>query len=402
MKLVSWNVNSLRALDKRLAETSYRSLNELFKKLDADIYCFQETKMTETMLDYSLATIEGYESYWSFTKGNKGYSGVVTYCRVAPLHAHEGFGVSEFDQEGRCVMTDHGSFILFNLYFPNSGSGDDRMKYKVAFHEAFQSEVEKLLHQGRNIIVTGDVNIAHTELDVWHPAKFMAKQSAGCSTRERNWIDRFLKCGFKDAYRELHPNDKVFSWWDQRNVRARICNEGWRIDYFFVSSSFFDQVVESDILTKVVGSDHCPITLLLKEQPPLPIHDLPPNTGRLRAPLPTPSTNSQLSLLKFFPGKTSTATEPAQTDDSICEPQPQCSMSAATPQETSLPASTLTASVAPPSSTAPISARKRPRPSEMSRDKKPNKRFKQQTPADGKRSIASFFKASESDKQPQQ
>eukprot|EP00743_Colponemidia_sp_Colp-15_P005702 GILK01006130.1.p1 GENE.GILK01006130.1~~GILK01006130.1.p1 ORF type:complete len:430 (+),score=47.73 GILK01006130.1:191-1291(+) len=361
--------------------------------------------MTESMLDYTLATIEGYESYWSFTKGNKGYSGVVTYCRVAPLHAQEGFGVSEFDQEGRCVMTDHGSFVLFNVYFPNSGAGDDRMKYKVAFHEAFQAEVEKLLHQGRNVIVTGDVNIAHSELDVWHPAKFMAKQSAGCSTQERNWIDQFLECGFKDAYRELHPNDKVFSWWDQRNVRARICNEGWRIDYFFVSSSFFGQVVESDILTKIVGSDHCPITLVLKEQPPLPPHDLPPNTGRLRAPLPIPTTNSQLSLLKFFPGKTSTATESAQPVHSSCEPQSSSSMSAATPQETSLPISPLTAPPVPPPLPPPLpslaaatSTQKRPRPSEMSKDKRSNKRLKQ-TPVNGERSIASFFKSPQSDKQ---
>jgi len=198
----------------------------------------------------------------------QGYSGVVTYCKEkwSPVTAEAGIGIKRFDDEGRIMMTDHTSFVLFNCYMPNSGQGADRMTYKLDMHASFVSRCRALIASGRNVIVVGDINIAHTEKDIWN-----AKLSGpGVTKEERDWMDEFTE-SFVDTFRQLHPLDIKYTWWETR-TNAREGNAGWRIDYCFCNKSFAEtNLVDCKILSRIKGSDHCPVVLTIKPQsPPLP------------------------------------------------------------------------------------------------------------------------------------
>jgi exodeoxyribonuclease-3 len=185
-----------------------------------------------------------------------------------------------FNDEGRCIMTDHGSFVLFNIYFPNAGTGDDRLAYKMKFYEAFREHCQQLKITGKRIIVTGDVNTAHKEIDLWN-AKFY-KDFTGFLPQERAWIDSFLSDGFVDAYRHFYPDKaNAYTFWDMRTMK-RPANQGWRIDYFFVTKDLMESVERCEIFPEVMGSDHCPICLDLNLSDQRSDFSTPDNAGNLR------------------------------------------------------------------------------------------------------------------------
>jgi len=269
MRIISWNVNGLRSLIPKLGD---KTLLGLFKHYDADIICFQETKVSSyKKLDQSVIHVPGYESFWSFCKTKQGYSGVVTYAREGiTVDAKNDFNVKQFDDEGRVIMTDHGSFVLFNVYCPN-GAREGRLDYKMAFYKWLQQECIDLLEKGRNVIVVGDINTAHNELDIDNP--LTAK--TGFTPTERAWLTAFLDRGFVDSFRELHPNVRKCSWFSPKTNPTRIPSLGWRIDYSLVSKKLFSQVKESDMFPEQWGSDHVPVLLVLETQPPVPPHPVP-------------------------------------------------------------------------------------------------------------------------------
>eukprot|EP01125_Pyxidicula_operculata_P001724 TRINITY_DN1154_c0_g1_i1.p1 TRINITY_DN1154_c0_g1~~TRINITY_DN1154_c0_g1_i1.p1 ORF type:complete len:377 (-),score=108.76 TRINITY_DN1154_c0_g1_i1:17-1147(-) len=283
MNLLCWNVNGIRAVTPKL-----NSLNVFFKKHSASIVCFQESKVScrEDLPD-NIYHVDGYESFWSYSKTKKGYSGVVTYVKKGMTVSAEDrpLGIEEFDDEGRIIMTDHSSFVLFNVYFPNAGRGEHRLQYKTRFCNKFSELCEKYIKLGRHVVVVGDVNTAHTEKDT-HRAD---AKSAGFLPEERKWLSEFLGVNdpsilavpnnikFIDTFRALHPEEVKYSWWDPR-TGMRPLNRGWRLDYCLVSEGFLPHIVDSDILCSEMGSDHCPLFLSFKEEPkfdkPPPIHSL--------------------------------------------------------------------------------------------------------------------------------
>ncbi|KAI9197434.1 Endonuclease/exonuclease/phosphatase [Polychytrium aggregatum] len=264
MRILCWNVNGIRAVSRKLA--SGNGLLSFFRQQNLpDIVCFQETKVSglDDLADSrELIEVPGYDSFWSFSKKRKGWSGVVTYAKKgSTLAASEGFGDDDFNDEGRCVMTDHGDFVLFNVYFVNGGRGEERLQYKLDFYESFQRRCQALIASGREIIVTGDVNTAHKDIDVHDPKRLI--NFSGFMPKERAWIDRFLEEGFVDAFRQHHPDlASQYTFWDTKTGK-RPLNLGWRIDYFFVSSGLSPRVETCEHHPDVMGSDHCPLSLSL-------------------------------------------------------------------------------------------------------------------------------------------
>ncbi len=255
MKLISWNVNGVRAIEKK------GFLDWLAGESPA-VLCIQETKAHPDQLSQKLRHPPGYHTYWHAAQ-RKGYSGVATFCQNEPLAVQSGFGIEEFDAEGRALMTAHPGFKLFNVYFPNGKRDLSRLDYKLRFYAAFLEHCATLLAQGERLIVCGDVNTAHQEIDLARP-----KENAtvsGFLPEEREWIDRYLAHGFVDAFRALHPDEpEQYTWWHYvTNARAR--NVGWRIDYHLVSENLMPAVTGASILSDVMGSDHCPIALELDE-----------------------------------------------------------------------------------------------------------------------------------------
>lgn len=253
MEIVSWNVNGIRSVMKK-------NFMEFVKQEHPDILCLQETKAHPDQLDVKLATMSYKHHYWSSAK-KKGYSGTAIFTKIEPLSVKYGIGMPEFDDEGRFVIAEFKDFILLNVYFPNSGRGLERVAYKVAFCNALKQYLDKLVKQGKNVIVTGDYNIAHTEIDLKNPKT--NQNTAGFLPIERDWMTRFLNAGYIDSFRHLHPNEPGhYTYWTYMfNARSR--NVGWRIDYFCVSKDFLKKVKKADILPDVMGSDHCPIRLVL-------------------------------------------------------------------------------------------------------------------------------------------
>lgn len=250
MQLISWNVNGIRS--------AYRKgFMEWFKKQNPDIFCVQETKAQMDVLPHDLLNIQGYHSVFSSAE-KKGYSGVALYSKCKPVQISTGLGISRFDHEGRTIVADFGQFVLFNIYFPNGQKNDERLKYKMDFYDAFLSVVDALDKEGRNIIVCGDVNTAHREIDLAHPKE--NETTSGFLPSEREWIDKFLSHGWIDTFRMFHPEPENYTWWSMR-TRARERNIGWRIDYFYVNERFQKNVKDAFILPEVEGSDHCPIGL---------------------------------------------------------------------------------------------------------------------------------------------
>ncbi len=248
MKLVSWNVNGLRAcLSHGFAES--------FAALDADIFCLQETKMQPGQADFHP---EGYAEYF-YSAQRKGYSGTACYCREKPLSVTMGVGQEAHDQEGRVITLEYPGFYLVNCYTPNSQDGLKRLDYRMEWEEMFRAYLLKLDAQ-KPVILCGDLNVAHQEIDIKNPDT--NRRSAGFTDEERAAMTRLLESGFADSFRLVHPDEVKYSWWSYR-FRARERNAGWRIDYFLVSRRIADKVQAAEIHNEIMGSDHCPVELVM-------------------------------------------------------------------------------------------------------------------------------------------
>ena len=251
--LLSWNVNGLRALHR------HGDFMDWFLKEQPDALCLQETKALAEQLDPALLQIEGYHAYFNSAE-RKGYSGVALYSREEPREVVHGLGIPEFDSEGRVIQADYGSFLLFGVYFPNGKMSPERLNYKMRFYDAFLQRIESLRADGRDVVVCGDVNTAHTEIDLARPgpnAKF-----SGFLPEERAWIDQWLAAGYLDTFRMFSDEPGNYTYWDQK-FDSRSRNVGWRIDYFVVSQALAPRVERAWILSDVYGSDHCPIGIEL-------------------------------------------------------------------------------------------------------------------------------------------
>ncbi len=252
-RLLSWNVNGIRAIYKK-------GFLDWFKKENPDILCLQETKAHPDQLADELKDVKGYESHFSSAE-KKGYSGVVTYTNEKPLNIQRGIGIKKFDSEGRFIVTEFMEFILFNIYFPNGKASKERLQYKMDFYDAFLKHCKKLLKQGKKIVVCGDVNTAHEEIDLARPKE--NSKTSGFLPEERKWIDKFIAAGFIDTFRMFNKEPKNYTWWDMI-TRARERNVGWRIDYFYASENLKSNIKSASIHSTIMGSDHCPIELELK------------------------------------------------------------------------------------------------------------------------------------------
>ena len=247
MKVISWNVNGLRAVHKK-------GFLVWFNGEDPEIMCLQETKAHEEQLPEEIRSIEGYSSFFS-TPEKKGYSGVGLYTKKAPESVQYGFG-DRFDSEGRTIIADFEEFVLFNIYFPNGKRSAERLQYKMDFYDAFLAYAEKTRQSGKHVVACGDVNTAHREIDLARPKENV--KISGFLPQERAWMDKFLAKGYKDTLRIFNQDPDNYSYWDQM-TRARDRNVGWRIDYFFVDQEFAERLTGAFILANVMGSDHCPV-----------------------------------------------------------------------------------------------------------------------------------------------
>ena len=249
LKLISWNVNGIRAC----CDKGFR---DVFSQLDADFFCLQETKMQEGQLDLQF---EGYQSYWNYAE-KKGYSGTAVFTRHQPLSVTYGIGVEEHDHEGRVVTLEMDTFFLVTVYVPNSQDGLRRLDYRMEWEDAFLAYI-KQLEERKPVIFCGDLNVAHQEIDLKNPKS--NRRNAGFTDEERAKFTHLLSEGFTDTFRYFYPDQKdIYSWWSYR-FKAREKNAGWRIDYFVTSASLNDKLVDAKIHTEVYGSDHCPVELAI-------------------------------------------------------------------------------------------------------------------------------------------
>lgn len=246
-RLISWNVNGLRAVVGK-------DFVDVFKKLDADFFCLQETKMQAGQLDLEF---DGYRSYWNYAD-KKGYSGTAIYAREEPLNVTLGIGIDEHDHEGRVITLEMEKFYLVNVYVPNSQDGLKRLDYRMRWEDDFRAYLLKL-NEKKPVIVCGDLNVAHKEIDLKNPKT--NRRNAGFTDEEREKMTTLLGAGFTDSWRHFNPDvEGVYSWWSYR-FKAREKNAGWRIDYFLVSNDARDKMVDAKIHTGIFGSDHCPVEL---------------------------------------------------------------------------------------------------------------------------------------------
>ena len=253
MKIISWNVNGIRAAEKK-------GLFDFIKKESPDILCLQEIKATQEQLPPHLKNPPGYHSFFnSAEKG--GYSGVATYTKDKPVEVKTGFGIEKFDKEGRILITKFPKFTLFNIYFPNGKQSKERLDYKLKFYDTFLDYAYELKNKKNNIVVCGDFNTAHKEIDLARPKE--NEKISGFLPIERAWIDRFIEHGYVDTFRYYNKQPNQYTWWDMKS-RARERNVGWRIDYFFVNKEFMPNVKKAFIMHDVMGSDHCPIGIEIK------------------------------------------------------------------------------------------------------------------------------------------
>lgn len=249
MKLISWNVNGLRAC-------AGKGFGESFKALDADVVCLQETKMQEGQLDLEF---DGYESYWNYAD-KKGYSGTAIYTRVKPLSVSNDIGIDEHDHEGRVITMEFDDFYLVCVYVPNSQDELKRLTYRMKWEDNFRSYVSGLAEK-KGVVICGDLNVAHNDIDIKNPSS--NRHNAGFTDEERGKFNALLDAGFVDSWRMLNPDTVKYSWWSYR-FKARERNAGWRIDYFIVSESMKDRISGAEIHNEIFGSDHCPVELDLK------------------------------------------------------------------------------------------------------------------------------------------
>lgn len=247
MKLISWNVNGLRAC----CDKGFR---DAFKALDADFFCLQETKMQAGQLDLNF---DGYQSYWNYAE-KKGYSGTAIFSRHTPLNVSYGIGIDEHDHEGRVITLEMPKFFLVTVYTPNSQDELKRLDYRMKWEDDFKNYLLEL-DARKPVIVCGDLNVAHKEIDLKNPKT--NRRNAGFTDEEREKFSQLLEAGFTDSFRHFYPDrEGIYSWWSYR-FKAREKNAGWRIDYFLVSNRLKDQLTGADIHTTVFGSDHCPVEI---------------------------------------------------------------------------------------------------------------------------------------------
>ena len=253
-KILSWNVNGIRAVKgkgflKWLSEES------------PDILCLQETRAQPEQLDKDLLEPEGYHTYWNYPE-RKGYSGVATFTREKPQQLVQyDFGHTDFGLEGRVLRTEYPEFTLFNIYFPNGKKDETRLKYKMDFYDTFLQFADSLKAKGKKLVICGDFNTAHKEIDLARPKE--NEKISGFLPMERAWLDKFVAHGYVDTFRHFNQEPNQYSWWDLKSG-ARARNVGWRIDYFFVSENLLTSLARAFILPEVIGSDHCPVGILLK------------------------------------------------------------------------------------------------------------------------------------------
>ena len=248
MKLISWNVNGIRAA----AQKGYL---EWFIAEQPDILCLQETKAHPEQVPPELAAPDGYDAQWNSAR-RRGYSGVATFSKIKPLEIRKGLDVPEFDLEGRIIESHYENFVLINAYFPNGQRDHGRVPFKLEFSDRVLARCEDLKKQGKNIIICGDYNTAHKEIDLTYPKA--NQKTTGFLPHERAWIDKFIAHGYIDTFRQFNSEPENYTWWTYR-LNARERNIGWRIDYFFVSENMLGNVKDAFILPEVMGSDHCPV-----------------------------------------------------------------------------------------------------------------------------------------------
>lgn len=251
MKLISWNVNGLRAVVNK-------GFKEFFEQINADIFCIQETKMQEDQIDDKINGILGkYKCYWNSAE-KKGYSGTAVFSKIEPLNVEYGIGLEEHDNEGRVITLEYEKFYLVNCYTPNSKRELERLEYRMVWEDEFRAYILKL-NKYKPVILCGDLNVAHEEIDLKNPKT--NRRNAGFTDEERNKMTKLLEEGFTDSFRYLYPDkENMYTWWSYM-FKAREKNAGWRIDYFIVSNLIKDKIKESYIYSDVMGSDHCPVGL---------------------------------------------------------------------------------------------------------------------------------------------
>ena len=252
MKLLSWNVNGIRAAVKK-------GFLEYLEDENPEIICIQETKAHKEQLTSEILEDHGYFTYWHSGQ-KKGYSGVATFCKEEPLYVQEGIGIKKYDDEGRVLITEHNKFLLYNIYFPNGQKNEERLKYKLDFYDDLLPIINDQVESGNNVIVTGDWNTAHRPIDLARPNE--NKNTSGFMPIEREKVDKYILNGWVDTFRLFHEEGGRYSWWTYR-FGARDRNIGWRIDYFFVNEGMVEICTDADIHQNIFGSDHCPVSLIL-------------------------------------------------------------------------------------------------------------------------------------------
>jgi exodeoxyribonuclease-3 len=248
IRILSWNVNGLRAILKK-------GFKDWLESDMPDVLCLQETKAAADQVPLQLKSIPGYHSYFG-TSERKGRDGVALISKYEPLSVGYSLGIDDLKDENRAIVADFGQFLLFNVYFPNGKASKERLEYKLQFYDRFLDHIEALRMQGKSIVICGDLNTAHKEIDLARPKA--NEKVSGFLPEERAWMDRLVEKGFIDTFRIFHPEGENYSWWDLKS-RARERNVGWRIDYFFVSEDLRDRIRRAFILKDVMGSDHCPV-----------------------------------------------------------------------------------------------------------------------------------------------
>ena len=257
MKLLCWNVNGLRSI-------LHKGFLDWLRGEDADIVCIQETKASEDQVPSNVKHIPGYHTYFTSPHEKKGYSGVGLFTKEEPESVSYGFGIKKFDTEGRTIIADYGKFVLMDIYFPNGKMSQERLDYKMAFYDVFLDYADGLKKEGRKVIICGDMNTAHTELDIARPRE--NSKYSGFLPEERAWMDRFEAHGFIDTYRVFEKEGGHYTYWDMR-TGARKRNVGWRIDYFYISDNLRKDLRSAFIEADVMGSDHCPVGIDLAVSP---------------------------------------------------------------------------------------------------------------------------------------
>jgi len=255
MKILSWNVNGIRAVHNK------GMFLPIFKD-EPDIVCVQETKAQDDVFPQELKEIEGYDFYLCSAE-KKGYSGTALWTKQKPLEVKYGFGKKKFDNDGRIIYADYGKFVLYNIYFPNGGRGPEWVDFKLEFYGEFLKHAEKNRKKGRGIVACGDVNTAHKEIDLARPKE--NRETSGFLPEERDWMDKLVSHGYADALRHFNREAGQYTWWSYR-FKAREKDIGWRLDYFFVSENLLSSLTGAFILKNVMGSDHCPVGITLKTE----------------------------------------------------------------------------------------------------------------------------------------